>query len=140
MAPTFTSQGSSASTEGTVAAPALGSERAWEKLLGAAHAAVAPETPAAVPAASSRNPRQRAELLCCRRSSARPLRSWSLRYPDPGSFQEPRLLLVPIPGLTASRSQRHACELLTIGLCDTHSPLRSGDHPFPATRELSWWV
>ncbi|XDA76133.1 hypothetical protein R6Z07F_006293 [Ovis aries] len=84
-----------------------------------------------------RNPRQRAELLCCRRSSARPLRSWSLRSPDPGSFQEPRLLLVPIPGLTASLSQRHACELLTIGLCDTRSPLCSGDHPFPATSELS---
>ena len=117
MAPTFTSQGSSASTEGTVAAPALGSERAWEKLLGAAHAAVAPETPAAVPAASSRNPRQRAELLCCRRSSAQPLRSWSLRYPDPGSFQEPRLLLVSrahslvvVPGLliaAASLAMEH---------------------------------
>ena len=48
--------------------------------------------------------------------------------------------MVMSPGLIASLSQRHVCELLTNGLCDTHSPLHSGDHPFPATRELSRWV
>ena len=37
-------------------------KRTWEKLLWAAHAIVATENPAAVPAASSRNLRQRAEL------------------------------------------------------------------------------
>ena len=45
--------------------------------------------------------------------------------------------MVTRPGLTAGLSQRHVCELLTIGLCDTDSPLHSGDDPFPATRELS---
>ena len=35
--------------------------------------------------------------------------------------------MVTNPGLTASLSQRHVCELLTIGLCDTDSPLHSGD-------------
>ena len=45
--------------------------------------------------------------------------------------------MVTIPGLTASLSQRHVCELLTISLCDTDSPLHSGKDPFLATRELS---
>ena len=122
MAPTFTFQRSSTSTEGKMRASTLGIRRDPGRNF---CRQLMPSSPLKTQLLSpSRPPGTLAGELC--------------RFPPGASTNQTQAASrsqdawgVTIPGLTASLSQRHSWELLTIGLCDTDSPLHSADDPSP---------